>query len=110
MASVIAKVAAAGLLTASSAPAQPASLAAGVEPKRAAKLVCKRIQSTGWRVHNGSMVCRTRAQWAAIRDETQKEYRDYNRGGSMGSFGAGVGGRSGGGGRGRGRGAGSPVN
>jgi hypothetical protein len=48
------------------------------------KLVCKRTQGTGWRLGNASQVCKTRGEWAAISEETRKEYRDYGRTGSQG--------------------------
>jgi hypothetical protein len=65
--------------------APAAAMADNVEtPSKADKLVCKRTQGTGWRLSNGSQVCKTRAEWAAIGDETRKEYRDYGRTGSQG--------------------------
>lgn len=53
-------------------------------PSKEDKLVCKRTQGTGWRLSNASQVCKTRGEWAAISDETRKEYRDYGRTGSQG--------------------------
>jgi hypothetical protein len=79
-------LAGAAFLSASLTLAAPMQARDGAEAGSKVKLVCKHIQSTGWRLHNGSTVCRTRAQWAAIRHETQKQYRDYNRGGSIGSI------------------------
>ena len=77
-------------LTLAAAPA--AAMADG--PAKKDKLVCKRIEGTGWRLSNSNKVCKTAAEWAAISETNQKEFRDYNRGGSMGNFGDGVGGRS----------------
>ena len=72
--------------------ASPAAAMADDTPKKD-KMVCKRIQGTGWRLSNSTKICKTSAEWAAISEANQKEYRDYNRGGSMGNFGDGVGGR-----------------
>ena len=38
------------------------------------KLVCKRVDdnSTGWRVQKVRKVCRTKAEWRALDDETQR--------------------------------------
>lgn len=73
--------------------AAPAAAMADTAPKKD-KLVCKRVEGTGWRLSNSTKICKTAAEWAAISEANQKEYRDYNRGGSMGNFGDGVGGRS----------------
>ena len=56
----------------------------GETSSKSDKLVCKRTQGTGWRLANASQVCKTRREWAAISDETRKEYRDYGRTGSQG--------------------------
>jgi hypothetical protein len=74
------------------AAAPAAAMADG--PAKKDKLVCKRIEGTGWRLSNSNKVCKTAAEWAAISEANQKDYRDYNRGGSQGTFGDGVGGRS----------------
>jgi hypothetical protein len=59
------------------------------------KLVCKRVQGTGWRLSNASQVCKTEAEWAAISEKNKKAYSDYNRGGSRGNLGTGPLGRPG---------------
>jgi hypothetical protein len=53
-------------------------------PTKKDKLVCKRTEGTGWRLGNSSQICKSRAEWAAISEETRKEYRDYGRTGSQG--------------------------
>lgn len=66
-----------------------AAPAAASEKERLAgktKVVCKRVQGTGWRLSNSSKVCKTKEEWTAISQETQKEYRDYGRTGSQGDL------------------------
>ena len=63
-------------------------------PSKKDRIVCKRIEGTGWRLSNSNKICKTAAEWAAISKANQKEYNDYTRGKSLGNFGDGVGGRS----------------
>jgi hypothetical protein len=63
-------------------------------PDKKDKLVCKRVEGTGWRLSNSSKICKKASEWAAISEANQKEYNDYTRGKSLGNFGDGVGGRS----------------
>jgi hypothetical protein len=63
-------------------------------PAKKDKLVCKRVEGTGWRLSNSSKICKKASEWAAISEANQKEYNDYTRGKSLGNFGDGAGGRS----------------
>lgn len=68
--------------------ASPISANDGVNnPPEDDKVVCKRVQNTGWRLSKSSKVCKTRAEWRAISEETRKEFRDYGRTGSQGNLG-----------------------
>ena len=75
-------------LTVAAAPAAAQADAADT-PAKKDRMVCKRVEGTGWRLSNSSKICKKASEWAAISEANQKEYRDYNRGGSMGNFGDG---------------------
>lgn len=58
------------------------------------KMICKRIGGTGWRLSNSNKVCKTRAQWEGVSRTNREQFQDYNKGGSLGSFGDGAMGRT----------------
>jgi hypothetical protein len=39
------------------------------------KVICKRVQSTGWRTSSSTKMCRTKAEWAQIANEASREIR-----------------------------------
>ncbi len=49
------------------------------------KMVCKKVQGTGWRL-SSDKVCKKASEWRALSQETRKEYRDYGRTGSQGDL------------------------
>ena len=65
--------------------AAPAAAEEGKRPAKPVKEICKWVKDTQWRT-NKSRVCMTREKWARISRETQKEYEDYARSGSFGSY------------------------
>ncbi len=58
------------------------------------KMICKRVGGTGWRLSNSNKVCKTRAQWDSVNRTNREQFQDYNKGGSLGSFGDGAMGRT----------------
>ncbi len=72
-----------------------ATAAAAAEPAAdREKMICKRVGGTGWRLSNSNKVCKTRAQWDSVNRTNREQFQDYNKGGSLGSFGDGAMGRS----------------
>ncbi len=73
-----------------------ATAATAAEPAAAdsEKMICKRVAGTGWRLSNSSKVCKTRAQWEGLSRTNREQFQDYNKGGSLGSFGDGAMGRT----------------
>ncbi len=65
--------------------ASPAAAFQGEKPVRPVKEVCMWIKDTQWRT-NKARVCMSREKWQRIARETQKEYSDYARSGSFGSY------------------------
>jgi hypothetical protein len=65
--------------------ASPAAAFQGEKPAKPVKEICKWIKDTQWRTAR-ARVCMPREKWQRIARETQKEYNDYARSGSFGSY------------------------
>ena len=63
----------------------PAAAFQGEKPTKPVREVCKWIKDTQWRTSR-ARVCMTAEKWRHIARETQKEYSDYARSGSFGSY------------------------
>jgi hypothetical protein len=56
----------------------------GTEPSKDSKVVCKKVETTGWRLSRSSKVCKTQGEWdmetRAQRDELQRDYKGKQSG------------------------------
>ncbi len=66
-------VATPALATEATAPAVAAQKSAEADDSN--KVVCKRVQATGWRTSSSTKMCRTKAEWAQIANEASREIR-----------------------------------